>query len=207
MRKVTRTLLATTAVAGLLALPVAGATASNNIVEFTVAAGTTLSVANDDSPVTLTSGGGALGFGTTDQTMTGNLPDTTVTDERGGILAGWTVTVSSGDWVRDNTDGAGTHTIDRSNARVALPTVGGTLSTVGGVLGGMLISQFESQELGLLDAAANNLGADGGNGYTLVAGTTELGSGAVTFTPGIEINVPANTPAGTYSATVTQTIE
>lgn len=207
MRKFTRSILATTAAVGLLAIPVAGAGASSNTVEFTVAEGTTLSVANDDSKVTLTSGDGALDFGTTDQTMTGDLPATTVTDERGGILAGWTVTVSSGDWARDNADGEGDHTIDRSNARVALPVLEGTTDLATGALTGMLVTEFESQELSLVDDGANNLGADAGDGYTLIAGQTELGSGAITYTPGIEINVPASTPSGTYRADVVQTIE
>ena len=42
--------------------------------------------------------------------------------------------------------------------------------------------------------------------YTLVTGTTTLGNGSVTYTPAMDVTVPAGTPAGTYTGTVTQTV-
>jgi hypothetical protein len=42
-------------------------------------------------------------------------------------------------------------------------------------------------------------------GGTLLAGTT-TGSGTITYTPDINVNIPAATVAGTYTGAVTQTV-
>lgn len=199
MRKLTRSLLATTAVVGLLAIPVAGATASSNEVSFTVASGSTLSVTNSDAAVDA-DGGTALPFAVGDRTVSAALPDTTITDQRGTIGGTWTVTVAStGDWVRDNTDGLGDHTVDRSNGHVYLG-VDGTGDALLGTLSGMTVSTFEAQ------VGVNDLSSNADAGYTLIAGTTLVGSGTTVYTPEIDITIPGDTPAGEYSATVTQTI-
>ncbi|MFP5310328.1 MAG: hypothetical protein ACLGIR_12220 [Actinomycetes bacterium] len=197
-----RKILASTslAAAALLLVPV-GATASDTTVSFTVAAsGSGLSVSQAGGTASLASGGSnpvfdALAAGT----VTGSLPATTVTDQRGTLLGAWTVNVSGTDFV----NGAdATVTVARSNARVYLDAanLAGLTTTLGGALSGMTLTSAE------LTAGTNNLGSNAGAGYTLIAGTTAVGNGSVTYTPAMQVTVPAATPAGTYTATVTQTV-
>ena len=197
-----RKLLAATSLAAtaLLLVPV-GATASDTTVSFTVAAsGSGLSVSQAGGTASLASGGSnpvfdALSAGA----VTGSLPATTVTDRRGTLLGAWTVTVSGTNFVNGSDASV---TVPRSNARVYLDAanLAGLTTTLGGALSGMTLTSAE------LTAGTNNLGSNAGAGYTLIAGTSALGNGSVTYTPAMQVTVPAATPAGTYTATVTQTV-
>lgn len=128
-------------------------------------------------------------------TVTGNLPDTTVTDQRGSLAAAWTVSVSGTDFVHASTP---SQVVGKANARVYLDAanLAGLTTMLGANLAGMTVTSFES------NVGTSNLATS----YTLVAGTTTLGDGSVTYTPRMDVNVPAGTPAGTYGATVTQTV-
>jgi hypothetical protein len=197
-----RTLLAAASLAAsaLLLVPV-GATASDTTVTFTVAAsGSGLSVSQAASTATLQSGGSNPAFDALNAgAVTGSLPATTVTDQRGTLAGTWTVTVSGTNFVNGASSSV---TVGRSNARVYLDAanLSGLTTTLGGALNGMTLTAAE------LTAGTNNLGANGGAGYTLISGSTTLGNGSVTYTPAMSVTVPAATPAGTYTATVTQTV-
>lgn len=128
--------------------------------------------------------------------VSGTLPATTVTDERGALLGQWTVQVSGTDFTHaaDSTVG-----VARANARVFLDAVDLTALTTtlaAGTLEGMTVTGAE------LTAGTNNLSST----YTLIQGTTDTGTGKVTYVPAMKVTLPANTPAGTYTATVTQTV-
>jgi hypothetical protein len=173
------------------------AVAADDSVSFTVtAAGAGLSLSAAGTTSTIDSGGSdpvfdALSSGT----VTGNLNAVTVTDARGTLLGSWTVTVSGTSWINGSD---ATVTVAASNGRAYLDAADLTALTtaLGGSLTGMTLTSAE------LTAGTSNLGTP----YTLVAGTTALGNGEVTYTPAISVTVPANTPAGTYTATVTQTV-
>lgn len=193
MRKLVAGMLAA---ASLLVVPVA-ATAGDTSVSFTVASapGAALSISHDAASATLTDGGAALGFSLTDGTVSGQLPATTVTDQRGTLAGAWAVSVSGTDFVNDGDAGV---TVGAANGRAYLDAA--DLTTLTGALGagldGMLLTGAE------LAAGTSDLGTP----YTLVAGTTTLGNGSITYTPAMDVTVPAGTPAGTYTATVTQTV-
>lgn len=199
MRKLTRSLLASTAVVGLLVLPVAGAVGADNTVTFTVdaAAGSNLSIANGGGSVGLDDGGANPVFDATNPgSVSGSLPATTVTDQRGELVGAWTVSVASdGDWENQADTGV---TVAASNARAYLDAADlpSLVTTLGAGLDGMVLTGAE------LTAGTNDLGSS----YTLIAGTTTLGNGSVVYTPAIDITVPADTPAGTYEAVVSQTV-
>lgn len=194
MRKLVAGMLAA---ASVLVVPVA-ATAGDTTVSFTVASapGAALSISHDATSATLTDGGAALGFSLTGGTVSGSLPATTVTDQRGTLAGAWAVSVSGTDFVNDADAGV---TVGAANGRAYLDAA--DLTTLTGALGagldGMVLTSAE-------------LAADTGNelatGYTLIAGTTTLGNGSITYTPAIDVTVPGGTPAGTYTGTVTQTV-
>ena len=175
----------------------AGASAGSNEVTFTVASSSTLAVANSNGAVALDNGTGNPVFDAVNgDTVSGDLPATTVNDERGTLLGAWTVSVQSdGDWENQSDNSV---TVAATNARVYLDAADLTALTTAltGTLDGMVLTGAE------LNVGTNNLGS----AYTLIAGTTTLGDGSVTYTPAIDITVPAGTPAGTYEAVVTQTI-
>lgn len=218
MRKVTRTLLATTAVAGLLALPVTGAVGADKEVTFTVAENESAIsldyVADAPASVELTTGGGGDPlFDLSSQGVTGTLPETIITDARGmtGQANGWTVTVStvpdtSGvptDWVMD---GDPTKTISAAQGRVYMNAtdVDTLTSSLVGLLEGMTISGGEFNTGTLTD---NNLKTP----YTLLSGYSSslmtLGAPAeIRYTPNVSVEIPGSAAPGTYRAVVRQAL-
>lgn len=101
MRKLTRTTLAATAVAGLLAIPVAGAGAADASGDTTV--NMTLNSVSGTVSITVPDGGGSsvdmgdLSTGlATDAALTGNFGQVTVSDSTQGVVRTATVTTSSG---------------------------------------------------------------------------------------------------------------
>lgn len=202
MRKITRSILATTAVAGLLALPVAGASAdgtSDTTVTFTVdaAGATALTISQASASSDLGSAAfSAASLTSGDDAVSGTLPATTVTDARGQLLGGWSVdVVADGDW-ENQADSSVTVPATGARAYFNAGDLTELTSTLSGTLAGMTITGAE------LVAGTSNLATS----YELVAGTTTTGDGDVTYTPAIEIEVPEGTPAGTYEAVVTQTL-
>lgn len=201
MRTTLRATLAATAVVGLLAVPTV-ATAVDTTVSFTVASSGSLAVSQTTNTATLDNGGSDLDFNALlPGTVSGGLPALTITDDRGTLAAAWTVSVGiqadgDGDREFDNTTDTSV-SVDGSNAHVYidvadLPTLVTDLAASGFVPTGVE-----------LVAGLNRLG---GAPYTLIAGTTTLGNGSTTITPVMAVTVPAATPAGTYTATVQQTI-
>jgi hypothetical protein len=183
-----------------LAIPAAAFAADTNV-EFQVDDyDGDLHLSLDGSEATLTAEGGGLLDPGGGGDVTGDLPEATVTDQRGGLTQTWEVTVTGTDLVHEEYDADDDDrnmpemVVDAENARVYLPVT--DLSTLGGLtnmtLGG-----------GTLE---DDTGANLGSEYTLVSGTTLLGNGSFTYTPRMTVDVPANTPGGTYTGTVTQTV-
>ena len=177
-------------------LGVAGASAEDVDVSFTVEANAGgLSVASAATSAAVANGASNPVFDAANAaTFSDTLPDLTVTDQRGTLLAGWTVSASGSDFVNGSDSN---HTVAASNARVYNNVADATALTtaLGGALAGMTVTGGE------FNVGLNNLGTQ----YDLLTGTTPLGNGSVVVTPTIDVTVPANTPAGTYTGTVTFT--
>lgn len=196
----TLTLRRTAAVAAVVALAASMAVAQpadaedvDVTVSVTADGASALFVTHATDPVTL----GSTAFDTNlPSTVTGILPTTTVTDERGQLLAPWTVQVSGLDLVH-TTDGS--HSIGASNARVYMDAADltGVTNNLIGALSGMTVTGAEYNV---------DTGNDLSTPYTLIEGTTELGNGSLDYTPTMDVEVPASTPAGDYTGTVTQTV-
>ncbi|CAN5316888.1 hypothetical protein BH23ACT9_BH23ACT9_05900 [soil metagenome] len=186
-RTTATSLLAAAALVSAMTVP---AGAIDTEVQFTVTANTAgLSVATAAGPTTV---GGAPLFSPTAGTITGTLPTVTVTDARGTLLAGWTLAVVGEAFV------SGTNSVAATNARVYNDVADATALTtaLGSALDGMTLTGGEFT-VGTKSLAAS---------YTLLAGTTPTGNGSVAFTPTIDVTIPALTPVGTYSATVSYTV-
>ncbi len=126
--------------------------------------------------------------------VSGSLHPTTVTDTRGTLLAAWTVTVSSSGFT--GSGAAQGQSFAASNASMYLDTVTTLTGVVGLATGGLVPTSAALQATPVALSAG---------GATLLAGTT-TGSGSITYTPDISINIPASTVAGTYTGAVTQTV-
>jgi hypothetical protein len=199
MSPTVRAALAAIAVSGMLAVP-AIATASDTVVSFTVAASGSLAIGQDASTATLTNKldpGNALGFSSTlPGVVSGVLPTTTVTDTRGTLVAAWTVGVGAlGDWV--NTDDSNV-TVGAAQGRSYIDLADTTALVTSAALNplnGLLTGGEFAVGVGALDSP-----------YTLLSGTSTQGNMTIVFTPTVDVTIPTGTPAGTYSATVQQTV-
>lgn len=195
MRTTPTTLRMTLAALGALALlgAPAAATASDTTTSFTVAASGSLAISQGSSTANAGSASYSAGSSTS---VTGTLPSTTITDSRGTPGASWSVKVKAmGAFVHGVDSGI---TVPASAGRVYMDAANPTAmaTALGGSLSGMTLTGGA-----YTDTGAENLGTE----YTLVSGTTTLGNGSVTYTPGVKVTIPAATPAGTYSAVVRQT--
>lgn len=174
------------------------AAAEDTEVSFTIT-GDGLQLTQAANSTTLGGGGGVtLDFGE-DMTVSGTLPQTTVTDARGELDAAWDVQVGAVDPFT-NVDG---DSVALSNAHVYLDATDLTdltTNVLDGALTGMTVADAE------LTAGTNTLAS----AYSLINGTTsDLGLGEapnIVYTPTIDVMVPAGTPVGTYTTTVTQTV-
>lgn len=162
----------------LLAAPASAATP----ITFDLAAGT-LSISQ---PSTTASFGTATASAT-GTSVTGLVGTTTVTDTRGS-LAGWTVSISSTDF----SDGA-SHSIAATNAKAYVLAANGPTVTSG-------IAVPTTTYVSL--ATALTLSNTGQNFVT----ATATGSNVVAYNPTITVNIPSTAIAGTYTATLTQTV-
>jgi hypothetical protein len=169
--------------------------AADTEVQFTVTASSSaLSVTVGSGTATVESGSNAVVDALTGDTLTDTLPTVTVTDQRGQLLAGWTLTVAGEDFV--STTNAG-HKVTASNVRIYNNVADATALTtaLGGALSGMTVTG------GAFTGTTSSLAAP----YTLLAGTTTLGNGSVVITPTAAVTIPAGTQAGTYTGTVSYT--
>jgi hypothetical protein len=170
--------------------------AADTEVQFTVTANSSaLSVAvGDINAVVDNAGANPIVDALNGATLTDTLPTVTVTDKRGQVLAGWTLTVAGEDFV--STTNAG-HKVTASNVRIYNNVADATALTtaLGGALSGMTVTG------GAFTGTTSSLAAP----YTLLAGTTTLGNGSVVITPTAAVTIPAGTQAGTYTGTVSYT--
>lgn len=132
--------------------------------------------------------------------VAGALNPTTVTDQRGSLLASWKVQVTGSDFVTGaSTTGttADDYTIPKANANMYIDVAELTALVP---TGGMVVSSAA------LTANKANLAAPAtpAEAPTLIAGTT-AGNGSITYTPSIAVTIPAAAIAGTYSGSVVQT--
>lgn len=188
MTRAPRRILATAATLALLAATASAAAGSDTTVSFEVqAAAGGLSISQAAATATLSSNTFSAGSAST---ASGTLPETTVTDVRGTVAAPWTVTVSS---AAAFSDGSG-NTVALTNARVYnnVADLTALQTSLSAALTGMTVSGGE------YSGGTSNLSSS----YTLLAGNTTLGNGSVDFTPAVSVTVPAATPAGTYTTTV-----
>lgn len=174
-----------------LAAAAAPAGADSTLVTFAVAGGGLSMSIPSNGTVNLTSGG-PLALGA--PSVTGALNSTTVTDNRGSLLANWKVQVSSTDFVA-STPANGTIANDNAGMYIDVANVAAIGSTLGMLTGGMVATSV---------ATAATPASLAGAATTLVAGTTAV-TGSITYTPTIKVTIPADTVADTYSGTVTQT--
>lgn len=200
IRTILGTGLAAALAAGFLAPSAASATDSDpTTVTFTLAdGGLSIAVATTADPVVLTAG-------TTDDTsIGGSLPATTVTDARNSSTAGWTVTGAS-------TAFASTaDSIPATNVTITVPLVdveatlsGGPSTALAGVFTGGSVAGDPGGTIGRLTGTdlTTVLGT-----LPLVGGLMSNASNSVTYNPTVSIRIPADTTAGTYTGTITQTV-
>lgn len=165
-------------------IPAVGASSDGETtVSFEVAGTSGLSISTAAATATLTE---------VDGVASGALPETTITDARGGLLElTWNVTASGTSYVHS----AG-NTISAAEGHVYLPLTAVTELTD---LQGLTPLLFEP-EIG-----ENRLDAP----YSLLSGTSllgSLGSGYLTYTPAMSVTIPDGQFPGTYTGTVTQTV-
>lgn len=163
-----------------------------------------------DTPVTfaLTSGGLAIATPTATATLVGgsiasiagaavqgSIGSTTVTDARGGVV-GWKTTMKGTAF--SNGTGDGFTTIPVGNVKAFVPVtdaVTGLVSSTGVVTATALPYVTAATGLPLTTTAQD-----------FVTATLVVGSNSATFAPSLNVSIPANATAGTYTGTVTQTV-
>lgn len=187
MRKALVLAVVTFAVSGAaLAAP---ATADTTDVTLTVSAGA-LSIDVSAATATLTSG--ALSTVLPSATVSASLGSTTVSDTR-GTSTGWTASVAATDF----TSTAGTIAI--TNATVAPGAVAGlSLPTLCGVGGAVTFPTSVT-----LSTAAQQLGRCA---HAVTSGGT-VGANEVQWANTMSLTVPATAAPGTYTSTVTQSVQ
>jgi hypothetical protein len=114
-------------------------------------------------------------------TVSGNLGDVTVTDDRGALVAVWNATVQSSDFAHD-TDSSFDIAATAVNYTPGVPTGSGAVFTpgVGGLLGGAL-------PLPAVTAAG-------------------VGNNTATWDPTVTVSLPAQSVVGTYTGTITHSV-
>lgn len=148
-----------------------------------------MSVASAGTTVPLTSSGTVLAGGS----VSGDLGNTTVTDTRGSST-GWSVAVAATDFTH------GSDTIPISNASWSAGGIGGVSlpSTCGtaGLLTFPAVTQLSTSATTVATCA-------------LPAGSLlpSLGTSTGQWDNTMSVRIPANTPAGTYTSTVTQSVQ
>ncbi|MEV6023077.1 hypothetical protein [Streptomyces sp. NPDC052036] len=153
------------------------------------------SASAEDTPVTLEVTGGGLGItvpagpvdlGATNvssspQTVTNQLGNVTVTDQRGGT-AGWIVTAQAVDFVGPN----------NSTISVSAPNSSTYHAPQASVIGSATVTPSDLSPMyppGPVQTA-----------------TAVTGTNSATWNPTISITVPANSLAGTYTSTITHSV-
>ncbi len=167
----------------------ASAVANNGTVVTFTLAGSSLAITTPANPAAVTGSVAAL------TQITSDLGTTTVTDNTGSLL-GWTVSATATDLVKT---GAPSVTIAKLNMRFDTLSLtagaGGALTNIGG-------SAVVTPGTG-----GPFLSASGTDVPVVVAQALPLaGAGAYNVSGRVTLTVPAASQAGTYTATVTQTV-
>lgn len=167
------------ALAGVAAAPAAGA--ADVTTTFTVAAGT-LSISSAAATANL----GSSTSSAAGTTVTGALPEVTVTDARAST-AGWTSKIASTSFT------VGTQTVPASKAvAYVLATNGPTVAS------GLAVPTTTA----LLPVSGVVLGT---TAATLVSATA-TGSNQVKYTPTVQVTIDSSVLSGTYSGTITHSV-
>ncbi len=116
-------------------------------------------------------------------TLVGTLGNVTVTDTRAGLATSWTVTVSSSDFTTGG--GSAAETIDSDQVSYA---PGGATAETGS-------ATFAPGTPGPLYPAR-----------TAFSATNTIGSNSATWDPTLTVNVPAQAISGSYTGTVTHSV-
>lgn len=155
------------------------------------AGGLSVAVSTAGSTVTLAPSGGATAI-LAGGTVTGNLGTTKVSDTR-GTSTGWTANIAATNFV------SGTNSIEIGNASVTVAALAGTtLPTTCGT-GGVLTFPTAAQTL-TTTAAQLAKCASAIDGAVIGASSAEWGSA-------VSLTIPSNAASGTYTSTVTQSVQ
>ena len=119
------------------------------------------------------------------QAITGSLGTTTVTDARGALVAAWTTSVSSTDFV--------TGTAPREAAQI-VPSTEVDYTT-----------GLATATSGVITATPGLVTQDLSAARTAMVGAG-VGNNSVSWAPSLTVNVPAGNVAGTYSGTITHSV-
>ena len=177
-KKILATAVVGVAAAAMYASP---AQAVVTATQFTLSGG---GVSISTSPANATLNSAATGAAA----LTGSLGSITVTDARGALVTGWSVTGESTDFTTDaDSDGtrgndAGETVPDDNVLYTGVGTPSGVVTPVG------------SAAVAIADTV------------TVMAGTAVVGNNSVTWNPTIAITLPSNAVAGTYQGTITHSV-
>ena len=185
MRKPLAIAIATVATAAVLAPATAFAGPGDTNATFTLngnASGLSIAVP-DGSTTPISLGTAATGA----QTLSGSLGNTTVTDTRGALVAAWTVSASSTNFVT----GGGTTQEKVTAANVAYYAGTGTAG---------------SGQVGAFTPVGTALSPVAIGSSTPVGAWAGVGNNTVTWNPTLKFTLQAAQVAGTYAGTVTQSV-
>ena len=163
---------------GVLAPAAQGATTGNTTATFSITGGV-LSITVPASTVNLGStAAGSLSYGPA------ALGSTTVADNRGNLVAVWTVTVSSTDFANTTTGGS---SADETVTKANVAYVSGAATNTSGT--GAFVP-----------------GATTGSGGTGAAFASGIGVNSATWNPTLAFTLRSSQVTGTYSGTITQSV-
>lgn len=180
MRRRLAVAAAVTALTGTsLAAPALASSGGDSTVTFTVAAGTLSISMADYNAVDLAPSATAALAGAD---LSGGLPATTVNDTR-GLSTGWTVSIKGTDF----SSGSGTVPV-------------GAAAVSPGVITGSSVATAATATPVTLTASDQPF-------VTAVLGTGLLGVNSATYTPTVTVKLPSTAAPGTYTGTITQSVQ
>ena len=118
-------------------------------------------------------------------TTTGNTNTITITDNR-GTNVGWSTTISSSDFIN------GTHSIPVTN--LTINPNNSTFNTISGSATGLSV--------GLSHTFISNVDTT-----SVLTASNGNGNGSYSINPGLSLSIPVGTFSGTYTATITETVQ
>jgi hypothetical protein len=125
-----------------------------------------------------------LGSGGPGDTVTGQIGNITVTDDRALLSAAWTVTAAETDWTTGTSTAAETIPAADATYDSGTPTTTGTITATG--TGGPIALSNGAQ--------------------TVVTGTAGVGDNTATWDPTVAVAIPAAAVGGPYTGTLTHSV-